>query len=89
MSTQLQLDFGPEFDPKPILSKCLNELNPGHSIELMDRLYVMMNTINDHALQHPFTENYQEVGKLIQEALEKMWEAYQLVGNIEYTDINK
>ena len=55
----------------------------------MDRLYVMMNTVNDHALQHPFTENYQEVGKLIQEALEKMWEAYQLVGNIEYTDINK
>jgi hypothetical protein len=84
MSTQLQLDFGPEFDPKP-----LNELNPGHSIELMDRLYVMMNTVNDHALQHPFTENYQEVGKLIQEALEKMWAAYQLVGNIEYTSINK
>ena len=84
MSTQLELDFGPEFVPKP-----LNELNPGHSIELMDRLYVMMNTINDNAIEHPFTENYVEVKNLIVEALDKLFEAYQLVGNIEYTNINK
>jgi len=84
MSTQLELDFGPEFVPKP-----LNELNPGHSIELMDRLYVMMNTINDHAIENPFTENYVEVKNLIVEALDKLFEAYQLVGNIEYTNINK
>jgi len=84
MSTQLELDFGPEFVPKP-----LNELNPGHSIELMDRLYVMMNTINDHAVMHPLSDNYTEVKSLLLLAMDKMWAAYQLIGNIEYTNINK
>ena len=41
MSTQLELDFGPEF-----ASETLPQLNSGHYSELMDRLYIMMNNLN-------------------------------------------
>lgn len=80
MTTQLEFDFGPEFTSRP-----LNELNPGHALELMDRLHVMMDTLSIHAAQHPLAENYEEVRNLILVAIDKLWDAYQLVGNIEYT----
>mgnify|MGYP006871027594 FL=1 len=84
MSTQLELDFGPEFTSEP-----LPQLNSGHYLELMDRLYIMMNNLNDHAVMHPLSDNYTEVKSLLLLAMDKMWAAYQLIGNIEYTNINK
>jgi hypothetical protein len=55
----------------------------------MDRLYIMMNNLNDHAVMHPLSDNYTEVKSLLLLAMDKMWAAYQLIGNIEYTNINK
>lgn len=80
MTKQLEFDFGPEFTSRP-----LNELNSGHALELMDRLYIMVDTLSVHAVQHPLAENNEEVRNLIQIAIDKLWDAYQLVGCIEDT----
>jgi len=56
------------------------EINPGHYLELMDRLHVIMCTINDHCLEHPLTETDEEIKTKIDYALGQLWDAYQLVG---------
>ena len=60
-----------------------NSINKGHYLELMDRLYVVMNTIDAHILNHPLTDNNPDIKKKINKAIHKLWDAYQLVGNKE------
>jgi hypothetical protein len=60
-----------------------NEINKGHYLELMDRLYVTMSNINDHILEHPLTEKETDIQSLVEESISNLWEAYQLVGNKE------
>lgn len=62
------------------------EINSGHYLELMDRLFVAMATINDHILEHPLTEQESEVKQRIEDAISNLWDAYQLVGNLEQQD---
>jgi len=60
-----------------------NEINKGHYLELMDRLYVAMSNINDHILEHPLTEKETDIQLLVEESISNLWEAYQLVGQKE------
>ena len=60
-----------------------NSINKGHYLELMDRLHVVMNTIDAHILSHPLTENNPDIKKKINKAIHKLWDAYQLVGTKE------
>lgn len=57
-----------------------HEINDGHYFELMDRIHVITCNINDHVLEHPLTEKLDNVKKLIDEAIDKLSEAYQLIG---------
>ena len=57
------------------------EINDGHYLELMDRMHIVMCTLNDHILHHPLTENEIEITKKVEEAVSSLWDAYQLVGN--------
>jgi hypothetical protein len=59
------------------------EINPGHYLELMDRLHVVLSTLNDHIFYHPLTIKEADVAILVEEAMDKLAEAYQLVGNKE------
>ena len=59
------------------------EINDGHYLELMDRLHVVMCTIDDHILSHPFTKENKDIKFQIQYALGQLWDAYQLVGQKE------
>lgn len=58
------------------------EINDGHYLELMDRLHVVNCTIEDHITTHPLTTSLPEVKKLIEEAQDKLSEAYQIVGSL-------
>jgi hypothetical protein len=58
-----------------------NKINDGHYSELMDRIHVIMCTINDHCLEHPLTQNEPEIETKINDAISLLYEAYQLVGN--------
>ena len=55
-------------------------LNEGHFIEMMDRLYVAIDTINSHMLSHLVAENYEGIKEEIQNAIYHLSEAYQLAG---------
>ena len=67
-----------------------NSINPGHYLELMDRIHIVMMNIQDHLIDHPLAENERDIRKKIEKAQHKLWEAYQLVGNKEvfYEDEN-
>jgi len=58
-------------------------INPGHYLELMDRLHVVLSTINDHIFYHPLTMQEADIATLVEQAMEKLADAYQLVGNKE------
>lgn len=60
------------------------DINPGHYLELMDRLHVINCTIDDHILNHPLTEHHKDIEDTIGSALELLLEAYQMVGHESY-----
>jgi hypothetical protein len=64
------------------------KINSGHYLELMDRLYVAMSTINDHILEHPLTEQETDVQSLVESAISDLWDAYQLVGGLDNENKN-
>jgi hypothetical protein len=67
----------------------LEPINPGHYLELMDRLHVVLCNINDHIFYHPLALQNKEVAILVESAIEKLAEAYQLVGTLEENNTSK
>jgi len=60
-----------------------NLINPGHYLELMDRIHVLCCTLDEHILNHPLSENESDIQAKLDSALELLLEAYQMVGNKE------
>ena len=58
-----------------------NKINDGHYLELMDRLHIVMNNLNDHCIEHPLAEQNEDIKLKIEDAVSSLWEAYQLIGN--------
>jgi hypothetical protein len=65
------------------------KINEGHYLELMDRLHVIMCTLNDHCVEHPLAQSDEEIRFKIEYALGQLWDAYQLVGSKDYKNENK
>ncbi len=61
------------------------KINDGHYLELMDRLHVIMCTLNDHCVEHPLTETDSELKFQLEYTLGRLWDVYQYVGNMEET----
>ena len=57
------------------------EINDGHYLELMDRLHVVMCTLNDHCANHPLAQSDDDIKFKIEYAIGQLWDAYQMVGN--------
>ncbi len=57
-----------------------DKINEGHYLELMDRLYIQICSVEDHLLGHPLTKKIKKVKKLIENAGIELAEAYQIVG---------
>ncbi len=66
-----------------------HEINPGHYLELMDRLHVLSATLHEHCLQHPLAENDEEIYTAIETAIEATYEAYQIVGSKDFENENE
>jgi hypothetical protein len=60
-----------------------DKLDKFHYHEMLDRLHVVMSTIDNHILQHPVCKLEKEVCTKVDEALTLLFQAYQEVGNIE------
>jgi hypothetical protein len=65
------------------MSKLKDKLNSGHYLEMMDRLHIIMENINDHLIQHPVAKVDKRIDSLLNKALEELWDAYQITGNLE------
>jgi hypothetical protein len=63
--------------------KLKDKLNSGHYLEMMDRLHIIMENINDHLIQHPVAKVDKRIDSLLNKALEELWDAYQITGNLE------
>lgn len=66
-----------------------NSINSGHYLELMDRLHVIMCTLDEHCLKHPLAKEDEEIKFQIEYALGQLWDTYQLVGKKDYENENK
>ncbi len=60
----------------------MNELNDGHYVELLDRLYVLTSNLETYILNHPLTENNPKIKWKIEKAINELAQAYQLVGKL-------
>ncbi len=63
----------------------MNEINPGHYTELLDRLYIAMDGIERHILAHPLVAamDDHEITDRITHACDLLAEVYQRVGDAE------
>jgi|TARA_B110000908_G_C10187174_1_gene418555 hypothetical protein len=62
------------------------ELDDLHYHEVLDRIHVIMSVVDNNLIQHPVLKLETEVKDLVDEAQTKLWEAYQLIGNIKAGD---
>ena len=65
------------------MNKLKDKINPGHYHEMMDRLHVLMSTLDDHILQHPVAKVDKELNSHLNKASEELWQAYQRAGNLD------
>jgi hypothetical protein len=65
------------------------EINEGHYLELMDRLWMISCIVEDHLYNHPLTEKEEKVRLLIEKAGLLLAEAYQEVGQFMPTEDTK
>lgn len=57
------------------------KLDPFHYHEAMDRTHVIMDMIDSHLIQHPVLKLEQEPRRMVEEAQNLLFKAYQLIGN--------
>jgi hypothetical protein len=65
------------------------EINDGHYHEMMDRLYVQMDILDQYLLKHPIGEKHKEISKPIIKAIVSLVQAYQITGGLTHDKINK
>ena len=61
-----------------------DKVNDGHYHEMMDRIHISMETINDHMVQHPVSRKHKKINRLLIEAIVVLNEAYQETGKQSY-----
>jgi len=58
------------------------KLDEFHYHEMVDRLHVVMVIVDDHLQQHPVAKIETKIGTHISAAVDHLWQAYQIAGNI-------
>ena len=61
----------------------LPKLDSYHHHEMTDRLWVVMEMLDSHLTQHPVAKLNKEIQSLIEEAQNKLYQAYLISGSIE------
>jgi hypothetical protein len=58
-----------------------DEINDGHYHELLDRTHVAACTIDEHLVNHPLSLADKEIREHLENALDSLMRAYQVIGN--------
>jgi hypothetical protein len=61
-----------------------DKLDKFHYHEMLDRLHVVMSTIDDHILQHPVCKLEKDICTKVDEAVTLLYQAYQEAGKISH-----
>jgi hypothetical protein len=61
-----------------------DKLDEFHYHEALDRIHVIMCTIDEHLIQHPVCKLEKKVASKVDKALTLLFEAYQEVGEISH-----
>jgi len=64
-------------------------LSNSHYHEMIDRLYLISETVEKHLQQHPVAKIETTIGMLISDANDKLTTAYQLTNQIKNNKTNK
>jgi len=59
-----------------------DKLDQFHYHEMLDRLHVLMSTLDDHIIQHPVCKLEKEISTNVEQALSLLWQAYQDTGKL-------
>jgi len=65
------------------MSEISDKLNPGHYLELMDRLHVIMSMVDDHLIQHPLAKVERDIRTHLYTAVDALYDAYQEVSKLD------
>lgn len=69
------------------MAKDLKELlDEFHYHEALDRAHIICENIDDHLLQHPVCKLDKEISIKVEEALNTLYEAYQIIGSRKLKD---
>ena len=69
------------------MAKDLKELlDEFHYHEALDRAHIICENIDDHLLQHPVCKLDKEISIKVEEALNTLYEAYQIIGSRKIKD---
>lgn len=60
-------------------------LDEGHVHEVVDRLHVIICTVEDHVASHPLVVALPEIGAKIEQAMSLLAEAYQEAGAVGFS----
>jgi hypothetical protein len=58
-----------------------NDINDGHYHELLDRTHVASCMIDEHLINHPLALHDSEIREHLENALDSLMRAYQVIGN--------
>ena len=67
----------------------MTKLNDGHYLEVMDRLHVLMSTMDDHLFEHPVVKQNKELREFLIKAIVHMIHAYQEAGKLATQKLKK
>lgn len=58
------------------------QINDGHYVELMDRLNMMCNIIEQNIQSHPLHDIDTRIQSLVDKSISDLYDAYQIVGEL-------
>lgn len=65
------------------MNEISDKLNPGHYLELMDRLHVIMSMVDDHLIQHPLAKVERNIRTHLYTAVDALYDTYQEVSKLD------
>ena len=60
-----------------------NKVNSGHYLELLDRLHILMCTLDEHCIEHPVAKKHKNVKQQLKLTLSQLWNVYQEIGSLD------
>lgn len=65
------------------------KLQPAHYHEVLDRIYVIMDNIDSHLIEHPVSKKHKKISLNLCKAIDYLYAAYQECGNHIHKEANK